>query len=114
MKNTILPIAIIVALAGFAQAGDAPPKTRDVMYGSADFKRLDQLKELIRQGADVNAPIGFARMRREGENPSSSSRKGTAWSLDVAVQQARLDMVKLLLADGAKLHGGELAKAAFA
>src|SRR4029434_278469 len=88
------------------------------IYGSSvnavKFKRLEQLKELIKQGADVNAPIGFNRMLKEGENPSSSSRKATVWPLDVAVQQAQVDMVKLLLANGAKFHGGELAKAAFA
>jgi ankyrin repeat protein len=118
MKNTILPIAILFAFAAFAQAGDPPPTMRDVIYGSSvnavKFKRLEQLKELIKQGADVNAPIGFNRMLKEGENPSSSSRKATAWPLDVAVQQAQVDMVKLLLANGAKFHGGELAKAAFA
>ena len=118
MKNTILPIAILLAVAAFAQAGDPLPTMRDVIYGSSvnavKFKRLEQLKELIKQGADVNAPIGFNRMLNEGENPSSSSRKATAWPLDVAVQQAQVDMVKLLLANGAKFHGGELAKAAFA
>jgi Ankyrin repeats (3 copies) len=118
MKNTILPIAILLAFAAFAQAGDPLPTLSDVIYGSSvnavKFKRLEQLKELIKQGADVNAPIGFNRMLNEGENPSSSSRKATAWPLDVAVQQAQVDMVKLLLAHGAKFHGGELAKAAFA
>src|SRR4051812_45689992 len=118
MKNTILPIAILLTFAAFAQAGDPLPTMQDVIYGSSvnavKFKRLEQLKELIKQGADVNAPIGFNRMLKEGENPLSSSRKATAWPLDVAVQQAQVDMVKLLLANGAKFHGGELAKAAFA
>ena len=53
-------------------------------------------------------------MLKEKENRSSSSRKATAWPLDVAVQQAQVDMVRLLLANGAKFHGGELAKAALA
>src|SRR5258705_1796268 len=118
MKNTILPIAILLAFAAFGQAGDPLPTMRDVIYGSSvnavKFKRLEQLKELIKQGADVNAPIGFNRMLKEGENPSSSSRKATAWPLDVAVQQAEVDMVTLLLASGATFQGGELAKAAFA
>lgn len=118
MKNTILPIAILLAFEAIAQAGDPLPTMRDVIYGSSvnavKFKRLEQLKELIKQGADVNAPIGFNRMLKEGESPSSSSRNATAWPLDVAVQQAQVDMVKLLLANGAKFHGGELAKAAFA
>jgi ankyrin repeat protein len=118
MKNTIPAIAILLAFGAFAQAGDALPELWDVIYGSsvnaAKFKRLEQLKELIKQGADVNAPIGFNRMLYEGENPSSSSRIATAWPLDVAAQQAQVDMVKLLLANGAKFHGGEMAKAAFA
>src|SRR4030095_14166384 len=118
MKNTSLPIAILLALAAFAQAGDPLPTMRDVIYGSSvnavKFKRLEQLKELIRQGADVNAPIGFDRMLKEGGGASSSSRRPTAWPLDVSVQQAEVDMVKLLLASGAKFHGGELATAAFA
>ena len=116
MKNTIIPIAILLAFAAFSHAGDPLPTMWEVIYGSSvnavKFKRLEQLKELIRQGADVNAPIGFNRMLNEGENPSSSSRTATAWPLDVAVQQAQVDMVKLLLANGAKFHGEELAKAA--
>ena len=118
MKNTSRAIAILLAFGTFAQAGDPLPEMSDVIYGSsvnaAKFKRLEQLKELIKQGADVNAPIGFNRMLYEGETASSSSRIATAWPLDVAVQQGQVDMVKLLLANGAKCHGGELAKAAFA
>jgi hypothetical protein len=118
MKNRIPPTAILLVFAAFAQAGDPLPTMQDVIYGSSvnavKFKRLEQLRELIKQGADVNAPIGFNRMLYEGENPSSSSRKATAWPLDVAVQQAQVEMVKLLLANGAKFHGGELAKAALA
>ena len=102
----------------YAQAGDPLPSVRDVIYGSSvnavKLERLEQLKELIKQGADVNAPIGFERMLKEGEDPSSSSRKATAWPLDVAAQRAQVDMVKLLLANGAKFHGGEVAYAAFA
>lgn len=118
MKHTILPIVTLFVFTALAQAADPRPEMWEVIYGTsvnaAKFKRLEQLKELIRQGADVNAPIGFNRMLKEGEDSSSSSRKPTAWPLDVAVQQAQVDMVKLLLASGAKFHGGELAKAAFA
>jgi ankyrin repeat protein len=118
MKNIILPIVTLFAFTALAQAGDPLPTMRDVMYGSSvnavKMKRLEQLKELIKQGADVNAPIGFNRMLNEGEDAASSSRKPTAWPLNVAVQQAQVDMVKLLLASGAKFHGGELAKAASA
>ena len=118
MKNTILPIVALFAFTALAQAAEPLPEMWDVIYGSsasaAKFKRLQQLKELIKQGADVNAPIGFNRMRKDGESISSPSRTPTAWPLDVAVQQGQVDMVKLLLASGAKFHGGELVKAAFA
>ena len=118
MKHTILPIVTLFVFTALAQAADPLPEMWEVIYGTsvnaAKFKRLEQLKELIRRGADVNAPIGFNRMLKEGEDPSSSSRKPTAWPLDVAVQQAQVDMVKLLLASGAKFHGGEMATAAFA
>ncbi len=111
MKNTILPIVALFAFTALAQGAEPPHEMWDVIYGSS-FKRLDQLKQLIQQGADVNAPIGFNRMRKEGDGPSS--RTPTAWPLDGAVQQGQMDMVKLLLASGAKFHGGELATAAFA
>ena len=112
VNSRILTIAILVVFGTIARAGDALPSMFDVMYGFANFKRLEQLKELIKQGVDINAPIGFDRMLMEGED--ASARKGTNWPLDVGVGQERLDMVKLLLANGAKLHGKELAMAAFA
>jgi ankyrin repeat protein len=55
--------------------------------------------------------IGFDRMLMVGE--TRADLRGTTWPLDVAVRQGRLDMVKLLLANGAKLHGRELPEAAF-
>ena len=109
MKNILLTIVALFACTALAQAAEPPPKMWDVIYGSS-FTRLAQLKELIKKGADVNAPIGFSRMAKVGEDPSS--RTPTAWPLDGAVQQGQMDMVKLLLASGAKFHGGEPAKAA--
>ena len=82
------------------------------MYGFDDATSVERLEQLIKQGADVNAPIGFDRMLLEGEDPASASRVATTWPLDVAVQRSRLDMVTLLLKRGAKLHGTELAAAA--
>ena len=111
MKNTILTIVALFAFTALAKAAEPPDEMWNVIYGSS-FKRLEQLKELIKQGADVNAPIGFNRMRRVDDGPSS--RTPTAWPLDGAVQQGEMEMVKLLLANGAKFHGGELANAAFA
>jgi hypothetical protein len=119
MKNTILPIITVLALGTFAQAADPVDaqweKMFQVMYDlprPAKDSRLEQLKLLISQGADVNMAIGFDRMALEGE--TRADLRGTTWPLDVAVQQAQVEMMKLLLANGAKIHGNELAKAAFA
>lgn len=119
MKNTKLPLMALLALGSFAPGADPADaqweKMFQVMYGlpkSAKDSRLEQLKLLIDQGADVNMAIGFDRMARVGE--TRADLRGTTWPLDVAVQQARMDMVKLLLANGAKFHGGELAQATFA
>ncbi len=98
-----------------APADDQWNKMFQVMYGlgrPAKDARLEQLKLLIDQGVDVNMAIGFDRMALEGE--TRADLRPTNWPLDVAAQQGRLDMVKLLLANGAKVHGKELPKAAFA
>src|SRR6185436_12729873 len=124
MKNPILPIAMLLAMGTFAQcfcqraAPAADPdalweKMFQVMHGlpkSPKDTPLEQLKKLIEQGADVNAAIDFDRLLRVGE--TRADLRGTAWPLDVAIQRAQVDMVKLLLAKGAKFHGGELALAA--
>ena len=119
MKNPILAIAILIALGILAQSDDPADAEWEemfqVMYGlpkSPKDSRVEQLKALIDQGADVNMAIGFNRMLRVGE--TRADLKGTTWPLNVAVQQAQVDMVKLLLASGAKFHGGELAQAALA
>ena len=117
MKNPILFNVILLGLGTFAQAADPTDaqwqKMFEVMYGlpkSPKDSQLERLKSLIDEGADVNAAIGFDRLLRVGE--TRADLRGTTWPLDVAVQQARVEMVKLLLAKGAKLHGGELALAA--
>jgi hypothetical protein len=118
MKNTMLPIVTLLVLGTLAQAADPADaqweKMFEVMYGDQFHKvsQLERLKSLIDQGADVNEAILFDRMARVGE--TRADLRGTAWPLDAAVQQARVDLVKLLLAKGAKFHGGELAKAALA
>ena len=117
MKNPILFTVILLGLGTFAQAADPTDaqwqKMFEVMYGlpkSPKDSQLERLKSLIDEGADVNAAIGFDRLLRVGE--TRADLRGTTWPLDVAVQQARVEMVKLLLAKGAKFHGGELALAA--
>jgi len=119
MKNLVLPIVVLLALATVASAADSADalwqKMFELMYDlpkSPKDRPLERLKSLIDEGADVNAAIGFESLQRVGE--TRADRKGTTWPLDVAVQRARVDMVELLLAKGAKLHGQEMAKAAFA
>lgn len=83
------------------------------MYGlpaSPKDTQLERLKSLIDEGADVNAAIRFDRLLRVGA--TRADLRGTAWPLDLAAKQGKLDVVKLLLAKGAKFHGGELAQAA--
>jgi Ankyrin repeats (3 copies) len=115
MKNTLLPIIALLAVGTFAPAADRADELFEVIYVSPQLDKASQLarlKSLIDEGADVNGAINFDRMLREGE--TRADLRPTGWPLDAAVQQARLDMVKVLLANGAKFHGGELAKAAFA
>ena len=118
MKTRILAVAMLLALATLVPAADPNDvqweKLVQVMYDLKPAKdsRLEQLKALIDEGVDVNDAIGFESLLRVGE--TRADRKGTAWPLDVAVQQARVDMVELLLAKGAKFHGQEMAQAAFA
>lgn len=105
------------ALGTFAPAADPSDaqwqKMFEVMYGLPKLNKteqLDGLKSLIDHGADVNMAIGFDRMARVGE--TRANLQGTTWPLDVAVQQMRMDMVKLLLANGAIFRGKELSLAA--
>ena len=108
MKNPILFTVILLGLGTFAQAADPTDaqwqKMFEVMYGlpkSPKDSQLERLKSLIDEGADVNAAIGFDRLLRVGE--TRADLRGTTWPLDVAIQQARVEMVKLLLAKGAKI-----------
>lgn len=61
------------------------------------FEDTNNIAELIKQGADVNAPIGC----------------GTFSPLDGAVQKHNIEMFKFLLKNGAKPRGHELADVAF-
>jgi hypothetical protein len=118
MKTRILALAMLLAVATLARAAGPNDvlweKLVQVMYDLKPAKdsRLEQLKALIDEGVDVNDAIGFESLLRVGER--RADRKGTAWPLDVAVQQAQIDMVELLLAKGAKFHGQEMAQAASA
>jgi ankyrin repeat protein len=58
---------------------------------------LQKIEELLKQGVDINAPIGC----------------GTFSPLDGAVSTQNLEMLKFLLAHGAKPRGREIVEAAF-
>jgi hypothetical protein len=108
MKTSSLSVMILLASALFVQADpdDWPPRLFQVMYGLDVGNRVETLKQQIKEGADVNEPIIFDRMLREGEKPSAL--KGTGWPLDAAVEQSRLELVELLLSAGAIIRGAEL------
>src|SRR6186997_1818341 len=118
MKTRIVAVAVLLAIATRVRAAEPNDvlweKLVQVMYDLKPAKdsRLEQLKALVDEGVDVNAAIGFESLLRVGE--TRADRKGTAWPLDVAVQQSQVDMVELLLAKGAKFHGQEMAQAASA
>ena len=118
MKTRIVFVAVLLAIATLVRAADPNDvlweKLVQVMYDMKPAKdsRLEQLKALVDEGVDVNAAIVFESLPRVGE--TRADRKGTAWPLDVAVQQSQVDMVELLLAKGAKFHGQEMAQAASA
>ena len=118
MKNANLSIVVLLAIGTLAPAADSADvqweKMNAVMYGAQRDRvvQFERLKSLIDDGADVNMAIGFDRLLRVGETRADLTP--TKWPLDVAVEQARVDMVKLLLAKGAKFHGGELTQAALA
>jgi hypothetical protein len=109
-----LTVALLLVLAVVAPAADPKLTMFDVIYDMDKPSRVEQLKELIKAGADINAPVGFDRMLKQGETAETSTRRGTTWPLDVALYHERVEMVKLLLASGAKMHGKELGLAAFA
>ncbi len=69
-------------------------RMQEAVLRTADVHKVE---ELLKQGVDINAPIGC----------------GTYSPLDGAVDTMNLEMLKFLLAHGAKPQGRELANAAF-
>jgi len=97
--------AITVAgFTGLTQETNQPARPRPIdphalQMQMAILKDQDihKVEELLMQGADINAPIGC----------------GTYGPLDGAVSTQNLEMLKFLLAHGAKPRGRELPNAAF-
>ncbi len=103
MKACTLVVALLLGLSFVVLAADTSPKL--------DRTNLHQMEDLVKQGADVNAPIGHVRMLREGERPADVP--GSYFPLDAAVESKQHVLVKRLLALGAKPRGNELADAVF-
>jgi len=110
MKNSTPLLAALLLFTVLAPAAGPPPKLWEALFLTPEPQRLAKLKEFIERGGDINAPVQFNRMLNAGER--ESDRKPTGWALDIVVEQARVDMVSLLLTNGASLHGAELPKAA--
>jgi ankyrin repeat protein len=108
MKSRFIVIVIfataITSLAGLTQETNRPARLiridmRAMQMQMAVLKDQDihKVEELLKQGVDINAPIGC----------------GTFSPLDGAVSTENMEMLKFLLAHGAKPQGRELADAAF-
>jgi ankyrin repeat protein len=72
-------------------------RTMQMQQAVLTTRDIHKVEELLKQGVDINAPIGC----------------GTYSALDGAVTTENLEMLKFLLAHGAKPQGRELADAAF-
>ena len=108
MKTRLISLVLFaIAVTGFADltqgtnqpARPTPIDMRAMQMQMAILKDQDmhKVEELLKQGVDINAPIGC----------------GTYSPLDGAVTTQNLEMLKFLLAHGAKPQGRELADAAF-
>jgi ankyrin repeat protein len=73
------------------------PRAMQMQQAVLKAQDIHKVEELLKQGVDINAPIGC----------------GTYSALDGAVTTENLEMLKFLLAHGAKPQGRELADAAF-
>jgi hypothetical protein len=108
MKTQLTALMLFVfAIAGFAdstQETNRParpraidPRAMQMQAAVLKDQDLKKIEELLKQGVDINAPIGC----------------GTYAPLDGAVGTQNLEMLKFLLAHGAKPRGRELPWAAF-
>jgi Ankyrin repeats (3 copies)/SLBB domain len=108
MKTRLITLVLFaIAVTGFAdltQGTNQPvnlrridPRAMQMQMAVLKDQDLHKIEELLKQGLDINAPIGC----------------GTYSPLDGAVDRVNLDMLKFLLAHGAKPRGREIVEAAF-
>lgn len=105
--RVIILVLFATAVTGFAdltQGTNQPanlrridPRAMQMQMAILKDQDMHKVEELLKQGVDINAPIGC----------------GTYSPLDGAVDRASLDMLKFLLAHGAKPRGREIVRAAF-
>jgi cytohesin len=102
-RNVAITLAAmaITALAGAADQSATPwtrPLWSQMQLAILRTQDVQQVDAILKQGFDINSPIGC----------------GTFAPLDGAVETGNVEMLKFLLAHGAKPQGRELANAAFA
>jgi uncharacterized protein len=101
MKAKIIAIMLVaIVQASFGQPAPLrriDPLAMQMQEAVLKAKDIRKIEELLKQGVDINAPIGC----------------GTYSPLDGAVDTQNLGMLKFLLAHGARPRGRELANAAF-
>ena len=101
---TLVLAITVTGLAGLTQETNQPatpipidPRAMQMQMAILKGQDIHKVEELLKQGVDINAPIGC----------------GTYAPLDGAVDTRNLKMLKFLLAHGSKPRGRELPQAAF-
>jgi hypothetical protein len=108
MKTRLIALVVFaVAVTGFADLAQETnklgnlrpidPRAMQMQWAVLKDQDIHKVEELLKQGVDINAPIGC----------------GTYSLMDGAVDTQNLEMLKFLLAHGAKPRGRELPEAAF-
>jgi len=108
MKTRLIALLVlaitVTGFAGLTQETNQParpipidPRAMQMQMAILKDQDIHKVEELLKQGVDINAPIGC----------------GTYAPLDGAVGTQNLKMLKFLLAHGAKPRGRELPQAAF-
>jgi ankyrin repeat protein len=98
MKMILIPFLMLACVAAAEPADDKLKLGYEMQEAILKTQDVRKVQGLLTRGIDINAPIGC----------------GTFSPLDGAVNTQNVEMLKFLLAHGAKPRGRELANAAFA